>query len=81
MRLQQVENTHSLKYRLMFGAVRALSRERAPDVMRALLYRPTFFGRHFGRALQPAMRGPSFFSVGERELFAAWTSRLNDCEF
>jgi len=27
------------------------------------------------------MRGPSTWSVGERELFAAFTSRLNQCVF
>jgi hypothetical protein len=27
------------------------------------------------------MRGPSQWSVGERELFAAFTSRLNQCLF
>jgi len=27
------------------------------------------------------MRGPSEWSVGERELFAAYTSKLNQCVF
>jgi hypothetical protein len=27
------------------------------------------------------MRGPSEWRVGERELFAAFTSRLNQCPF
>jgi len=27
------------------------------------------------------MRGPSMWSVGERELFAAFVSRLNQCVF
>jgi hypothetical protein len=27
------------------------------------------------------MRGPSEWTVGERELFAAFTSRLNQCPF
>jgi hypothetical protein len=28
-----------------------------------------------------ALRGPSEWSVGERELFAAYTSKLNHCRF
>jgi len=27
------------------------------------------------------MRGPSDWSIGERELFAAFTSKLNQCVF
>jgi hypothetical protein len=30
---------------------------------------------------RPVMRGPSELSVGERELFAAFVSRLNQCDF
>ena len=35
----------------------------------------------FGQAVQGAMRGPSEWTVGERELFAAFTSRMNKCMF
>ena len=30
---------------------------------------------------QAVMRGPSEWSIGERELFAAFVSRLNQCDF
>jgi hypothetical protein len=30
---------------------------------------------------QAVLRGPSPWSVGERELFAAFTSKLNQCVF
>ena len=53
----------------------------APDVIRTLMYRPEFFGRHASRAFQRVLRGPSPWSVPERELFAAYTSRLNQCPF
>jgi uncharacterized peroxidase-related enzyme len=53
----------------------------SPDVLKTLVYRPNFFGRHFARALQLIMRGPSPWSVTDRELFAAYTSRLNQCPF
>ena len=52
-----------------------------PDVVRMLLYRPDFLGGPLSAALNPVMRGPSEWSRGERELFAAYTSRLNQCPF
>jgi hypothetical protein len=50
-------------------------------VMKTLLYRPELFGRPFSDALDVVMRGPSEWSVGERELFAAFTSLLRQCPF
>lgn len=54
---------------------------RAPDVVRTLMYRPEFFGRPASRAFHRVLRGPSPWSVPERELFAAYASRLNRCPF
>ena len=56
-------------------------RSRLPDVVRAMLYRPEFFGKRFGALTQQLLRGPSQWSVGQRELFAAYTSLLNRCHF
>jgi len=57
----------------------------SPDVplgvVRTLRYRPEIFGGPFSDALDVAMRGPSDWSPGERELFAAFTSALNQCPF
>jgi hypothetical protein len=80
MRLTKVEHGHAYKYRMILGAV-GLSVGRAPDILRVLLYRPEYFGKAFGRLLQEALRGDSFWTVGERELFAAYTSVVNECEF
>jgi hypothetical protein len=52
-----------------------------PDVLKTTLYRPEYFGKPSGALTQRIMRGPSAWSVGERELFAAFTSRLNQCPF
>jgi hypothetical protein len=49
--------------------------------VRTLRYRPELFGRPFSDALDLAMRGRSDWSPGERELFAAFTSALNQCPF
>jgi hypothetical protein len=53
----------------------------APGVVRTLLYRKEFFGRPFSILTHQVMRGPSPWSVGEREMFAAFVSRLNQCVF
>jgi hypothetical protein len=62
--------------------LRAVRRgRRPPDVVSTLLYRPELFGRSFSAACQAVLRGPSEWSVGERELFAAFTSAQNQCPF
>ena len=50
-------------------------------VLKTLHYRSELFGRPFSDATDRAMRGPSDWSAGERELFAAFTSLLNQCPF
>ena len=51
------------------------------DVRKMLSYRPELFGQPFSEALQDVMRGPSEWSVAERELFAAFVSAQNQCPF
>src|SRR5215218_6753749 len=51
------------------------------DVGKAAMRRPNFFGNPFLRLTQSLLRGPSAWSVGERELFAAVVSRANSCQF
>ncbi|HEY7684473.1 MAG TPA: hypothetical protein VH833_00075 [Gemmatimonadales bacterium] len=81
MRLGTVEHGHRLGERLKIFLIGLIGRRRVPDVVRTLLYRPEFFGRPMCAWTQAVMRGPSPWSVGERELFAAFTSRLNQCVF
>jgi hypothetical protein len=81
MRLSNVERGDGLKPRLIYKVIRVMSGYRAPDVVRTLFYRKGFFGDHHSRHTQAAMRGPSAWSVGERELFAAYVSHLNQCRF
>ncbi len=81
MRLRTVEHRHRLAERLKLTLIRLVSGRRVPDVVKTILYRPEFFGRPMCAWTQAVMRGPSDWSVGERELFAAFTSRLNQCVF
>ncbi len=76
MRLRAVEHRHRLAQRLKLTLIRLVSGRRVPDVVKTLLYRPELFGRAMCDWTQAVMRGPSEWSVGERELFAAFTSRL-----
>jgi len=80
MRLQRVHRGHALPDKLKLVAMRVIAGH-APGVVRTLLYRKGFFGRGFSQLTQQVMRGPSPWSVGERELFAAFVSRLNQCVF
>jgi hypothetical protein len=81
MRLVNVERGDRVSVRLLYAFVRAVSGFRAPDVVRTLQYRQHLFGRPHSAHTQFVMRGPSEWSVGERELFAAFVSRMNQCEF
>ena len=58
-----------------------LKDEPVSDIRRTLSYRPALFGYPFSAYLQEVLRGPSDWSVGERELFAAFVSRTNQCSY
>lgn len=81
MRIRAVEHRHRLPQKLKLALIRLVSRRRVPDVVKTLMYRPEFFGRQQCAWTQAVMRGQSDWSVGERELFAAFTSKLNQCVF
>lgn len=81
MRLEKVRSGHRLGAKLKMTAMRLMSGRPAPDVVRALLYRPELFGTAANELFQAALRGPSRWSVGERELFASFVSNLNRCRF
>jgi hypothetical protein len=81
MRLANVEHGHRWYVRGLFWVFRHLARLEVPDVLKAVLYRPAFFGLRFGEWAHEVMRGESDWTVGERELFAAYTSSLNQCVF
>jgi hypothetical protein len=80
MRLKKVHEGHRLPDKLMLAAMNLIVGH-APGVVRTLRYRKEFFGRPFSELTQEVMRGPSQWSVGERETFAAFVSRLNQCVF
>ena len=81
MRLAIFAQGQRLRARLAIRLIGFKARTKPDDIARIILYRPTFFGRFFMRAIREVMRGPSEWSIGERELFAAFVSRRNSCTF
>ena len=81
IRLDVLDHGHAPDEAAMLEEIRTRSGAEPLGVVKTLLYRPELFGRPFSEALHEAMRGPSDWSPGERELFAAFTSRLNQCLF
>ena len=81
MRLARLDTGHTFGKKALFALIRVMSGHRAPDVVKTLTYRPEFFGRHMSALFQEVMRGPSAWSVGDRELMAAYVSKTNACEF
>ena len=80
MRLPNVHRGHRPRDKLMLGMMRVVMGH-APGVVRTLLYRKEFFGRPWSELTQRVMRGPSPWTPGERETFAAFVSHLNQCTF
>jgi len=56
-------------------------RENVPEIIPLFWYRPEFFGEAFLAHVQRTLRGDSWWTVGERELMAAWVSQTNGCRF
>lgn len=80
MRLRRVHSGHPLPDKIRLAAMRIMAGH-APGVVRTMMYRKNFFGGKFSELTQQVMRGPSEWAVGERELFAAFVSSLNQCVF
>ena len=81
MRLDCVESGHDPSESQVLELIRTQRGGEPPDVLKTLHYRPELFGRPYSEALDLAMRGSSDWSTGERELFAAFVSSLNQCPF
>jgi uncharacterized peroxidase-related enzyme len=80
MRLAILDSGHGLRTRVLFAIIRVVSRLPVPDAIKTNRYRPDFYGLPMRVVTQEAMRGPSAWSVGDRELMGACVSKMNECE-
>jgi uncharacterized peroxidase-related enzyme len=81
MRLPEIDRGDSVKNRLLINIISMLSGMRLPDAARVAFYHKKFFSAALGAWTQAAMRGPSSWSIAERELMAAMVAKWNSCPF
>ena len=81
MRLRILDSGHGLGMKALFVLIRTVSRQPVLDVVKLVKYRADFYGGPMARVTQEAMRGPSTWSIGDRELMAAFIAKTNRCEF
>jgi AhpD family alkylhydroperoxidase len=81
MRLQILDSGHGIGTKALFALIRTVSRQPVLDVVKLVKYRSDFYGGPMSGVTHEAMRGPSAWSVGDRELMAAYVAKTNQCEF
>ena len=79
MDLPLLETGHPRLIKLALPVMGLVAGTEPDDVVKLSLYRPDFFGREWIKLLRATMRGPSFWSTGQRQLIAAFASHLNAC--
>lgn len=81
MLLHQIERGARLNHRLLRRFISSASGLRFPGAARVASKRKAFLGASVGGWTQAAMRRPSAWSIGERELMAAIVAKWNGCAF
>ena len=81
MRLDILNSGYRPGTKLLFAVIRLVSGHAVPDAAKLVYYRPDFYGTRAKEFTHEAMRGPSAWSVGDRELMAAYVSKVNGSTF
>lgn len=81
MRLPEIDRGDSITHRLLIGFISMVSGMRLPDAARVAFYHTEFFSTPMGAWTQATMRGPSPWTVAERELMAALVAKWNSSAF
>lgn len=81
MRLSVLDTGHRPRAKAFLALTSLMSRADSPDIVKMLLYRPEFLTRPLLDLTVPAMRGPSYWTAGEREFLAMRSARKHRSEF
>ncbi|MDQ7810991.1 hypothetical protein Q5425_45325 [Amycolatopsis sp. A133] len=81
MRLSVLDHGHRRRARLFLALTSKRSGVAGPDIVKMLLYRPGFLSRPLLELTADAMRGPSYWTAGEREYLAMTTAQVHECPF
>ena len=81
MRLDILNHGYGTGTKLLFAIIRLFSGHPVPDAAKLVFYRPDFYGARAKEFTHEAMRGPSAWSVADRELMAAYVSKVNESAF
>lgn len=81
MRLDVLNHGYRPGTRLLFLLVRLVSGHPMPDAAKVTFYRPDFYGNANKELTHEAMRGASKWTVADRELMAAYVSKINESPF
>jgi uncharacterized peroxidase-related enzyme len=81
MRLEILNSGYRPTTKALFALIRFFSGHPVPDAARLVFYRPDFYGDRAKQFTHEAMRGPSGWSVADRELMAAYVSKVNESAF
>ena len=81
MRLEILNSGYRPGTKLLFAVIRLFSGQPVPDAARLVFYRPDFYGARAKKFTHEAMRGPSAWSVADRELMAAFVSTVMESAF
>ncbi|MFI5510990.1 carboxymuconolactone decarboxylase family protein [Mycobacterium sp. NPDC051804] len=79
MRLRILDHGHRLPTKALLSVIRVVSGHPVVDAVKLAFYRPDFYGA--GALTHEAMRGPSEWSVGDRELMAAFVAQTVESPF
>ncbi|WP_018600324.1 hypothetical protein [Mycobacterium sp. 155] len=79
MRLGILDNGHGLGTKALLAMIQLVSRQPVVDAVKLALYRKDFYGA--GDLTHEAMRGPSEWSIGDRELMAAYVAAADASPF
>jgi alkylhydroperoxidase family enzyme len=81
MRLSILDHGHRTRAKVFLTLTGTTSRMDSPDIVKMLLYRPQFLARPLLNITVDTMRGPSYWTAGEREYLAMCTAQLLQCPF